>query len=410
MDKRKQLAFLGNLIIILSFVVIIFEASPFLLPLLKKNVSVLETQVNQAITPSPTKQTLPLPLGEKTIPFGWKYHGKKYTLNEKLYESSYQFYNALPTSLPVGTGIDKKWYESQNDMFITPVDGDNTIQELAQKIRSLGEERKLNENQIVELISTFVETIPYDQDKLDRRTSGMDTLTEKITHPYEVLYTNTGVCQDKSYLAYALLKELGYGVSIFLFPNPEDNHMAVGVKCPLQYSNYNSGYCFVETTSLGNKIGMIPELIPKSRVATSAVQINTIQNNTTTTEDISYQPLGNVEILNETTGKEYTGIIDTINTQKELERLKNTIASYKNKLRTQKANIDKEESDLTKVEKRLKNYKENGDYESYNNLVPEFNQALSEIQKDIKTYNKLVSTCNTAITTYQNLSKSFYQE
>ncbi len=405
MNRKRWLRLLGGLIIIFFFVVSAFVTLAFLSPFLKNIKSSLEKQNNQSGTSSQT-QTLPAPLGEKIVPFNWKYDGKNYTMDEKLYESYYQSYNALPTALSTGTGMNKEWYENQNEMFVTPLNGDTTIKDLAQKIRTLGEEKKLNENQIVEFISTFVQTIPYDQNKLDRRTSGMESITEKITYPYEVLYDNTGVCQDKSYLAYALLKELGYGTSIFLFPNPEDNHMAVGVKCPLEFSNYNSGYCFVETTSLGNKIGMIPELIPKSRVATSNVQINTIESNGA--EDAAYQPLGNVEILNKVDGKEYTGIINTINTQKELERLKNSIAVYKRNLKVQKTDIDNQEVDLAKMDKRLNNYKQDGEYEKYNNLVPEFNTALSKVQKTIKEYNKMISASNTLITTYQNISKNFY--
>lgn len=405
MNRKGWLRLLGGLIIIFFFVVSAFVTLAFLSPFLKNIKSSLEEQNNQS-SPSSQTQTLPAPLGEKIVPFNWKYGGKNYTMDEKLYESYYQSYNALPTALSTGTRMNKEWYENQNEMFVTPLNGDTTIKDLAQKIRTLGEEKKLNENQIVEFISTFVQTIPYDQNKLDRRTSEMESITEKITYPYEVLYDNTGVCQDKSYLAYALLKELGYGISIFLFPNPEDNHMAVGVKCPLEFSNYNSGYCFVETTSLGNKIGMIPELIPKSRVATSNVQINTIESNGA--EDAAYQPLGNVEILNKVDGKEYTGIINTINTQKELERLKNSIAVYKRNLKVQKTDIDNQEVDLAKMEKRLNNYKQDGEYEKYNNLVPEFNTALSKVQKTIKEYNKMISASNTLITTYQNISKNFY--
>lgn len=47
-------------------------------------------------------------------------------------------------------------------------------------------------------------------------------------------------------LAY-LLRELGYGVVLFEFNS--ENHMAVGVKSPIQYSYLNSGYAFIESTS-----------------------------------------------------------------------------------------------------------------------------------------------------------------
>ncbi|MCX6774110.1 MAG: hypothetical protein NTY68_03900 [Candidatus Micrarchaeota archaeon] len=43
------------------------------------------------------------------------------------------------------------------------------------------------------------------------------------------------------------MKDLGYGVALFSF-EPE-NHMAVGIRCPIEYSYRGTGYCFVETTT-----------------------------------------------------------------------------------------------------------------------------------------------------------------
>lgn len=65
-------------------------------------------------------------------------------------------------------------------------------------------------------------------------------------YPYDTVVSYTGSCEGKSELLLFLLRELGFGTSLFYFR--DENHEAVGVKCPLEYSYYNSGYCFVETT------------------------------------------------------------------------------------------------------------------------------------------------------------------
>jgi hypothetical protein len=65
-------------------------------------------------------------------------------------------------------------------------------------------------------------------------------------YPYQVLYDQEGVCGEKVELLAFLLKELGYGVSFFYFS--EENHEALGIKCPIKESVANSGYCFIETT------------------------------------------------------------------------------------------------------------------------------------------------------------------
>lgn len=112
------------------------------------------------------------------------------------------------------------------------VKGDSTFSSIAQGgLKELGERNNLNENQQIELVAAFVQSIPYDQGKTDRREVGLDGVDEKTTYPYEVLYDQTGVCQDKSYLAHRLLQELEIENSDLLFPDPRDNHMAVGVGC-----------------------------------------------------------------------------------------------------------------------------------------------------------------------------------
>jgi len=65
-------------------------------------------------------------------------------------------------------------------------------------------------------------------------------------HPYEVLIDETGVCGEKSELLSFILREMGYGVAFFY--NQLENHESIGIKCPVEESWKNTGYCFVETT------------------------------------------------------------------------------------------------------------------------------------------------------------------
>ncbi len=67
-------------------------------------------------------------------------------------------------------------------------------------------------------------------------------------YPYEVLYERSGVCQEKSILLAALLRELGFNSSLMYFVR--ENHMTVGIACPEAYDFQDSGYCLVETTNV----------------------------------------------------------------------------------------------------------------------------------------------------------------
>ena len=65
-------------------------------------------------------------------------------------------------------------------------------------------------------------------------------------YPYEVLFTDRGVCGDKAKLMVCLLRELGYGCVLFEFNRA--NHEAVGINCPIQYAYANS-CAFVEAST-----------------------------------------------------------------------------------------------------------------------------------------------------------------
>jgi hypothetical protein len=89
---------------------------------------------------------------------------------------------------------------------------------------------------------SLVQNIPYDLGKAQ----GTDMSSR---YPYEVLYDDSGICEEKSRLLAFMLRELGYGTALLKYG--AEDHMAVGIKCADDYANYESngtGYCFVETT------------------------------------------------------------------------------------------------------------------------------------------------------------------
>jgi len=99
-----------------------------------------------------------------------------------------------------------------------------------------------NKDDQARIAINLVQQIPYDYGKLYSITSGKG----QMRYPYQVLYDNKGVCAEKSLLLAYLLRGLGYGVVLFKFD--KENHMAVGIKSPQQYSYLNSGYAFIEST------------------------------------------------------------------------------------------------------------------------------------------------------------------
>ena len=271
-------------------------------------------------------------------------------------------------------------------------------------IKSIGEENNLNANQVIELVASFVQTIPYDTNKFDEIKAGART---KVYYSYEVLFNNKGVCSDKSYLAYSLLRALGYGASFFLFP--EDQHIAVGVECPREYSNYDSGYCFLETTSLGNKIGSTPSIIKESGVAASEIVLS--DYGTDATEDES-SPLGKIEVLNKTTGLVYTGIIDTVNTQKEIDSLLSTIRRMDRELDASERDLNNRDKEISRMVDKLDKLEKNltqSNYDDYSDYFSKYKKAYNSFEKDRKAFNAKIATRNQINNKYNSLVKSFYQ-
>lgn len=97
-----------------------------------------------------------------------------------------------------------------------------------------------NKDDQARIAISLVQNIPYDY-------ASANANLPNSKYPYQVLYSARGVCGEKSKLLALLLKKLDYGVVLFYYPT--QNHEAVGIKCPNQYSLGNSGYCFVESTS-----------------------------------------------------------------------------------------------------------------------------------------------------------------
>ena len=101
-----------------------------------------------------------------------------------------------------------------------------------------------NRDDQVRIAISIVQNIPYG---FSNRTIylGGNLSVNYSRYPYEVLYENQGTCSEKSALLAFILRQMGYGVALFHY-GPE-NHEAIGIKCPVEDSLGNSGYCFVET-------------------------------------------------------------------------------------------------------------------------------------------------------------------
>jgi hypothetical protein len=360
-------------------------------------------QLTQKETVQKTEIKLPALTGSKEVTYTWKYAGKSYTLTETLYESAYAFYTAQPKIYTyVGEQLPENWEEEYFAMFLHHPAEDTTLFDLAQKIKALGEKNKLSEDGIVELTLAFVQALNYDQVKAQKVLNGDKDATPN--YPYEVLYTQQGICSDKSLLAYSLIQALDYGAALFVYD--KENHMAIGIQCPKNYSNYASGYCYAETTTTGNKIGLVPELDSVNNQATAIKEFSHFSEEESSAS--AAKTISEVKIMQKKEGKTYTGILQTFKTQQNINALEKTIAQEKISLKKQKKQLTADLETLEDLKKDLDALREKEKFAEYNKLVPKYNDLLTDYQKAVKNYNKQINSYNEQINTYNKLIKSFY--
>ena len=175
----------------------------------------------------------------KMIPIKYTLRGEEHAFNYTTYEGMVSYLSDLPIYITSnGNGN-----TSRADFKLKNINQEDQRFLLMPLVVGIRNQARDKEDQARIAIS-LVQNIEWG--KSNKTEIFRNTEIPYSRYPYEVLYDREGVCGEKSELLAFLLRELGYGVAFFY--NQEENHEAIGVKCPVEESWKNSGYCFVETT------------------------------------------------------------------------------------------------------------------------------------------------------------------
>jgi hypothetical protein len=342
--------------------------------------------------------------GKKEINFSWNYKDVNYNFSEVFYQSVFDFYQSQPKVYKYYGDIPKGWENDYYGIFLQVARDDTSIPEIAQRFRNLQIENSLSDDELVELITAFVQAIPYDDSKAENILQNLGS--EKPRYPYEVLYENEAVCSGKSFLLVQLLRELDFGAALFEYE--DQNHMAVGIECPQENSTYNSGYCYTETTTKGHKIGIVPFLDSQSRGAVERREFGYFEEKGEPKDKDNglFKP-ENVKIYQQTDGKAYRGVERTLAIISEIEALEEELKGLKEKLNQSKQEVKNLEEKIASMETQLETYKENREYSNYNELVQEYNDLVIEVKEKVNAHNELVAEFNAKIDRYNGLIKSY---
>ncbi len=368
---------------------------------LKKTVNVNSDENGGHVVSQPVRK-FPELQDPKDIEYKWNYNGKEYSLKLTLYQSVYDFYRSSPKDYVYSGDLPANWEEDYYGMFLKLNPIDQTISQLAASIEELGKKNRLSEEQIVELATAFVQGIPYDNAKAKIIEGGSDEV--KPMYPYEILYENLGVCSEKSFLLNVILRQMGYGTALFEYK--EAKHLAAAVKCPSEFSSYSSGYCYIETTQPGHRIGVVPELGKEDNLAILRGEKKSF--NEDEGSQVESKKLGEGKIFQKQEGRIYTGILYTIKTQSKIDELEAQIAQLKGELAPIKERVEQKSNEMEEFTSKMNDWKKSKNYEEYNQSVPTYNKAIENLKKETTEYNSKINTYNQKVTQYNRLIKEFY--
>jgi hypothetical protein len=338
-----------------------------------------------------SSSTVQLTADQRLVRFSWKYGDKSYYLDEIFSQSLYNQYSAMPRVLTYSeNNPPANPRDSFYAMFLVSRSGDNLLAKVVGDLKRIAQIDNITGDKLIEFMMAFVQYIPYDTSKINN-----DNLPNYI---YETLYRNSGVCSDKSFLAVAMLRHLGYGAAILDYP--DNKHSAAGVSCPADQSTSGSGYCFVETTNFF-PIGVVPSTL-KSGQAENSTQFDNL---------FSASSLGTMEIYQKTSAANvYNGIIQTKEKVDLIKKLVQTIDAENSDLDALALELAGDHDALITLQTTLTNYKNSGDIANYNLLIPQYNEAVKNYNDKLANYQLKVDIYNANIREYNSLSKAFYQQ
>ncbi len=306
---------------------------------------------------------------------------------------------------------DKAYYYSgelpadwQTDYYIEFLSSSQDLAAINYTIQSIQDAvHPENSDQLLLALVRFVQHLNYDCDKYFSYQNFLED-DYATSYPYETLVDQSGVCGDFSLLLGKFFQQMDYGAALLVYNNL--NHMAVGLQCPLESSNYQwngVGYCFVETT-IPSRIGVLPDSINKQPFNETPAFIPISDGKT-------FEMIEDLQISRQQEVEQFGSYIlsltgcDEIAAYKSVRNLELTIQTLEGELSVLNqriSNLDK------KLDQKIANYRSSGcegtlPEEKYDQCLTKYNNLKS----DEKTYNQVVNTYNNTFQEYQNVVSGY---
>ena len=301
------------------------------------------------ITPADTEGEIKVTV---KIPYAHLNYPHIIEIDRALYDGA----KASGKSASVPAGIGDAWLAGYYNAFIFDKHLAGFYPKLLAPFRKIRRELNLDSDRYLELLTAYVQALPYDREKLA-------SIEIAPRFPVETVVDGMGICSDKSLLLAGMLSNEGYAVSLLHFG--KENHLAVGIPAPAGFDFKKTGYTVIETTAV-SYIGSDPCTETKGSLITRP-KVIPIGNGTKTYSAIrdTAKILAVIRELEEKLNPEGTTVA-------ELLRLKNSIENQTEILRGIKDTLERD-SELTESKEK--------------ELRDAAGQKLQRLQRTIHQYN-----------------------
>ncbi|MDO8871877.1 MAG: hypothetical protein Q7V05_03990 [Methanoregula sp.] len=298
---------------------------------------------------APISSDLPPIISTHSYPFGQEI----ITITVPVGDSVYQGAKLTDKEVTLYGNISEEiWVpDSYRSMLNDPAQED-LYRALAGEFKTIKTVKGLSEDEYLELITTFVQSLRY------------ETLTDNpAKFPVETVVDGSGDCDDKSLLLAGLLSREGYRVALMSF-GPEA-HMAVGVAAD-DYLYKNTNYTYIETTNI-SFVGIPAETLRGGLTLQSSPIIIPIGNGT----------------------KIYTSGTETRFINNAFLQSEQKANELEPQLKSLESDLEERQDRITQLEVQMKSLRGSGNIQNYNAQVSVHNGLVSDYNAHLSTYRAL---------------------
>ncbi|MDO5846166.1 MAG: hypothetical protein Q4Q04_04485 [Methanocorpusculum sp.] len=181
---------------------------------------------------------------ELHVPFAHLNYSFTVPVSRPLYEGA----KASSKAASVPAGIGDAWLAGYYRAFALSPLLVHFYADLLKPFRNIRREKNLDADGYLELLTAYVQALPYDTEK-----TASISLAPRF--PVETVADGRGICSDKSLLLAGMLAVEGYAAAVLHFQ--KENHLAVGIPAPDGFDFLGTGYAVIETTAV-SYVGTTP--------------------------------------------------------------------------------------------------------------------------------------------------------